>query len=314
MLAMSGCLGGTEIPGDPIAVLPAPPALHHAELLSADEVFELADEIRVENGVMRIPNLGTRVLPPDLDLLPVDDKKAAFLHALLPLVIHENERIAADRRRLLQILDGSGTATPADASDWILSLMTRYRIPHQDAEDPDFLHTSLLRRVDVIPVSLVLSQAAIESAWGTSRFALEGNALFGQWTFDPTAPGIVPEGREAGATHRVAAFDDLVSSIRAYMRNLNTNRAYAELRSLRLAQRRSSADLDPFSLSETLTLYSARGMDYVEEVQEILRREHLARYDTAELRPASLDLLTRFSLARRERARKDAADLLAQNR
>jgi len=315
LIAMSGCFGGSDPSIDPVSVLPAPPALHDAEIRSAAEVMDLADEIRVEDGVVQVPNLGPLELPHDLAELPVDDKKSAFLHAILPLVIHENERIAADRRRLIQLLDGTGAETPAQASDWLLSLMARYRVPHRDGDDPDFLRSTLLRRVDVIPVSLVLSQAAIESAWGTSRFAQEGNALFGQWTYDPSSPGMVPEGRDPGATHRVAAFETLASSIRSYMRNLNTNRAYRELRALRLAQRRSGLTLDPFALAETLTQYSARGMAYVEEVQDIVRREHLSRYDTAELTPAPLDVLTRFRLAARP-ADGDvrSRDLLAQNR
>lgn len=314
LIGMSGCFGGSDPSVDPVGVLPAPPALHDAELRSASEVIDLAAEIRVEDGVVQVPNLGPRELPHDLDVVPVDEKKAAFLHAILPLVIHENERIAADRRRLIQLLDGTGVETPAEASDWLLSLMARYRVPHRKGDDPDFLRTTLLRRVDVVPVSLVLSQAAIESAWGTSRFAREGNALFGQWTWDPASPGMVPEGRDPGATHRVAAFETLAASIRSYMRNLNTNRAYRELRGLRLAQRRSATELDPFALAETLTQYSARGMAYVEEVQDILRREHLSRYDTAELAPASLDVLTRFRLAERPDADDRSGDLLAQNR
>ena len=140
----------------------------------------------------------------------------------------------------------------------------------------------LLRRVDVIPVSLAIAQAAEESGWGTSRFAQTGNALFGQWTVASDI-GIVPEDREDGMTHKIKAFDNLAQSVAAYMRNLNTHRAYREFRQKRQGQRQWGEALDGHALASTLLRYSQRGDKYVKSIRTIMNANGLRELDGAHL-------------------------------
>ncbi len=238
-----------------------------------------------------LPSVGAKNMPLGLEDLDVDAKKRVFVRTVVPLIVAENERIAADRTRLLAILDGAAASTPADDADWLLMLMAAYRLRDRGPGDGDFLRNSLLRRVDQIPVALALAQAAIESAWGTSRFTLEGNALFGEWTFDPKTPGLVPAGREAGATYRVRAFPTLRESVRHYMRNLNCGSAYAEFRTRRWQARQAGREADAGMLARTLTRYSARGSDYVDELRMIMTTNRFDRFEDASLDPLDLDLV-----------------------
>jgi len=133
----------------------------------------------------------------------------------------------------------------------------------------------LLRRTDEIPVALVLAQAANESGWGTSRFAREGNSLFGQWTFRKSTSGLVPDSRSQDAAHRVRSFESIRASVRAYLRNLNVGHAYVELRKLRAAMRKRGEPLDPLILATGLKRYSQRGEAYVEEIKALILSNRL---------------------------------------
>ena len=138
----------------------------------------------------------------------------------------------------------------------------------------------LMRRVDTVPASLALAQAAEESGWGTSRFAQEGNALFGQWT-TAEGEGLVPRRREAEASHKVRVFDELHDAVAAYLHNLNTHRAYRQFRLTRAEQRAESGRLDSVALVEDLKSYSERGEDYVASIKTIIRVNRLRQLDQA---------------------------------
>jgi Bax protein len=211
------------------------------------------------------------VLPDFQDISDVNLKKTEFFRFLKPLVAQENQRILDIRRRLGFIQDHLRFQRPLDQEDsqWLEMVAQEFRLPSAQPHDPAFWE-ELLRRVDSIPEDLVLVQAANESAWGTSRFAREGNNLFGQWCFRPGC-GMVPEGRPAGARYEVAAFDSISDSIRSYLKNLNTGRVYGDLRRMREDCRREGREPQASELAKGLTSYSERGMAYVTEIRAMLR-------------------------------------------
>ncbi len=224
-----------------------------------------------------VPRLFVAALPKDLkSVRPAKERKKLFIQAVLPQVLLINELIASSRRRLLS-LKGDIEAGSLGRRDraWLAALRERYRVDGDDVDE-------LVRRVDAVPVPLALAQAAIESGWGTSRFAREGNALFGQWTWARRG-GLVPKGREAGATHSIRAFRQIADSVSAYARNLNTHPAYARFRKVRAAIRATGGRLDSITLSATLDRYSQRGEAYVADIRDIMRRNRLDRFAGAEL-------------------------------
>lgn len=234
------------------------------------------DSIRAGQG--DVPRVFVRAMPNDMRRIRVPaQRKQLFFQSVLPLVLKVNDEISADRRRLLRLKTEAGQGRKLPAADrlWLAVMSEVYDVNRGDL-------TELLSRVDVVPPSLALAQAAEESGWGTSRFVREGNALFGQWTFDKTT-GLVPIRRDSGRTHRVRAFPSLVHGVRAYVRNLNTHRAYRHLRRQRAAMRRDGAHLDGMGLTGTLTGYSERGEDYVQTIQSIIRANRLEKLDRAKL-------------------------------
>jgi Bax protein len=162
---------------------------------------------------------------------------------------------------------------------------------------PPQVIAELLRRVDILPPSLVLAQAAIESGWGTSRFVREGNNLFGQWVTGDT-PGQVPSDADPADGYRVAAYDTIAHSVRSYLRNLNTHRAYRQLRHWRADLRAAGEPLDSMILSASLVRYSERGEAYVEDLLRVIRGNRLDLLDHGE-RPAVRLASTRWSLLAR---------------
>jgi Bax protein len=211
----------------------------------------------------------------------VTEKKRAFIAYLLPRVEAENQRLAAVRAELAPLiqraLSGERLAEREEAR--LQALAERYRVD-QDAvaaHDADAL-ARLLRRVDTIPASLALAQAALESAWGTSRFARDANNYFGQWCFVEGC-GLVPARRNSGATHEVRAFDTTLESVQAYMLNLNSHPAYAELREIRAELREDDESPDGAALAAGLEDYSARGEDYIEEIRAVIRVNELGELD-----------------------------------
>ena len=233
----------------------------------------------VISGEAEVPRLFLASLPVDMGAIrEIEARKGLFFKAVLPLVLQANEEIRADRGRLWDLRFRLRAGEKLDAVDrlWLMVAADRYGV---NAEDLD----ALARRMDVVPPSLALAQAAIESGWGTSRFALEGNALFGQWTFSATGD-LVPLRREPGKTHRVRAFDSLLDSVRAYMRNLNTHRSYRAFREERSRMRRDGAPLDGSLLAGHLDRYSGKGETYVAMIRATIGGNGLGRFDDTRLR------------------------------
>ena len=201
----------------------------------------------------------------------VPTKKARFFAFLLPLVEQENERIAAIRQRLRYIYDHVRWHRELQPDDvrWLVRVGEEYGVDDLTPDETDFWVT-LLERVDTLPVDLVLVQAANESAWGTSRFAREGNNLFGQWCFRAGC-GIVPAQRPDGATYEVARYDSVTESIGSYMHNLNTGAAYQQLREIRARMRHEGDEPSAGELAAGLSDYSERGLEYVTELRDMIR-------------------------------------------
>ncbi len=201
------------------------------------------------------------------------EKDRVFRYLQAPGRGRERAPSEHQRQRLGFIQDHLRFHRPLDKQDqqWLGEVVAEFRLPEDldDLHDPTFWAV-LKRRVDAVPVDLVLVQAANESAWGTSRFAREGNNLFGQWCFRPGC-GMVPEGRPDGATYEVAAFDSINESIRSYLNNLNTGRVYGDLRKIRAQCRNEGRDPQATELAKGLKSYSERGMAYVTEIRAMLR-------------------------------------------
>jgi Bax protein len=227
------------------------------------------------------------VKPVSLTLLPSEIKKIEntekrknlFIQIILPLIIKENNNIKLDRKKLFSILNKSKNTKLEKI--WLLSKFKQYGVINKDL-------STLKVRMDEIPASMVIAQAAKETGWGTSRFAQEGNALFGQWTW--SGEGIKPAAADNDTTHKVMKFKVLQASVKAYQRNLNTHSSYKEFRSIRAEFRDKNRKLDSLALSEYLDKYAETGREYVKIVQQIIKQNKLTDFDDAKLLPSSIDL------------------------
>lgn len=220
--------------------------------------------------------------PDNLHTLSISDKKTIFLHALLPAALYANQLVENERLRLFELLalsdslpedfplekipEGWQKILGVDDKEWLLGLGKRYKAK---------TIAQLKRRVRSVPVSLILAQSALESSWGTSRFAVEGNNLFGIRTWGKK--GLVPEGRDTGSTFLVARYDTILDSIKAYIITLNSHHLYVKFRTLRLESQ------DPEVLSEGLLFYSENRESYITKVNRIIRYNRLKRFDTLHL-------------------------------
>ncbi|MDC3035808.1 glucosaminidase domain-containing protein [Candidatus Pelagibacter sp.] len=227
------------------------------------------------------------VKPVALTLLPreiikIEDtkkRKELFIQIILPLILQENNNIRLDRKRLFGIINKNKNTNLE--KKWLLKKYKQYGIPSKDL--------SILKvRMDEIPVSLALAQAAKETGWGTSRFAQDGNALFGQWTW--SGEGLKPKEADKDKGHKVMKFNVLQASVRAYQRNINTHSSYKEFRLARAQLRDSGKPLDSLILSEYLDEYAETGEKYVEVLQKIIKQNNLKDFDEAKLLPSSIEL------------------------
>ena len=238
----------------------------------------------VLSGDDEVPRLFLASLPEDFGKIRgVAERKALFFRTVLPLILQVNEEILADRQRLWNLRYRMRMGLRLEAADrlWLIVMAERYGVGEGDVD-------GLLRRVDIVPTSLALAQAAEESGWGTSRFAREGNAIFGQWTF--TSDGnLVPLRRDEGKTHNVRAFETLLDGAKAYAKNLNTHRAYREFREQRASMRRAGQPVEGAVLARTLLRYSARRAAYVEAILSIIAANGLSALDDARLRAHGRD-------------------------
>ena len=252
--------------------------------LSASTIKQLFEDTGYNLNDVRKKKL---VKPVALTLLPQEIKmienskkrKEFFIQIVLPLIIEENNNIKLDRNTLFTIINKSNNSN--SEKQWLEKKYKQYGVKSGDL-------SSLKIRMDEIPVSLAIAQAAKETGWGTSRFALEGNALFGQWTW--SGEGLKPKEAKEGENHKVMKFNILQASVRAYQRNINTHSTYKDFRKARAKLRDSNKPLDSIVLSKYLNKYAETGNQYVEVLQKIIKQNKLQDFDDAKLLPASANL------------------------
>ena len=252
--------------------------------LSASTIKQLFEDTNYSLSDVRKNKL---VKPVALTWLPNEIKniqntkkrKELFLQIVLPLVLEENNKIKLDRIKLFSIINKSNNSEVE--KKWLNKKYKQYGVNSKDL-------STLKIRMDEIPTSLALAQAAKETGWGTSRFALEGNALFGQWTW--SGEGLKPKDSDSSEGHKVMKFNILQASVRAYQRNLNTHKSYKEFRKARAELRSEGKELDSIILSEYLDKYAETGTKYVEILQKIIEQNNLKDFDDAKLLPSSKKL------------------------
>ena len=211
--------------------------------------------------------------PKDLDELSNTRlKKETFIKIVLPLIVAENERILADRKKMKNIYKKKKTTDLE--KQWLRQKLLEYKVKKGNMDE-------LLLRMDIIPTSIALAQAAKESGWGTSRFALEGNAIFGQWTW--SGQGIAPLNRESNEKHKILKFPILRASVKAYQNNLNTHKSYTKFRNKRSIMREKNRGISGLELTETLKNYAQTGSEYTKILNQIIRQNRLTDFEPVRL-------------------------------
>ncbi|PJE80249.1 hypothetical protein CI610_00776 [invertebrate metagenome] len=223
-----------------------------------------------------IPKVTISSLPDFSTITSTKKRKQAFFQFMMPMIEKENQHILDDRKTIQRLSDS--TQFTNKEKTWLKQQSQQYELDNTPNDFSPHFFQALLKRVDIIPVSLALVQSANESAWGTSRFAVEGNNLYGQWCFSQGC-GIVPHKRPKGRTYEVRRFNSVTDSVHAYMINLNTHDSYKPLRTIRQSLRQQDKTITGPALAEGLTGYSTRGEDYVRELVSMIKTNHLLQYD-----------------------------------
>ncbi len=245
--------------------------------LKTETVLNLFKDVEYDLGKVRSQKLVKPIyftqFPRDLDALQSTKlKKETFIKIVLPLIVAENERILEDRKKLL-ILSEKKFTTDLE-KQWLRQKLLEYKVKKGDLKE-------LKARMDIIPTSIALAQAAKESGWGTSRFALEGNAIFGQWTW--SGQGIAPLNRESDKNHKILKFPILRASVKAYQNNLNTHKSYLKFRQKRLSLRDKNKKIAGLELTETLNNYAQTGSEYTKILNQIIKQNRLTDFEPVRL-------------------------------
>tara|TARA_B100000963_G_scaffold347342_1_gene353549 strand:- start:221 stop:1756 length:1536 start_codon:yes stop_codon:yes gene_type:complete len=245
--------------------------------LKTETVIQLFEDVdydlrKVRNEKLVKPIYFTQ-FPRDLDnLQSVQLKKETFIKIVLPLIVAENEKILDDREKLKNL---SGKKFTSDLEkQWLRQKLLEYKVKKGNLEE-------LMFRMDMIPVSIALAQAAKESGWGTSRFALEGNAIFGQWTWD--GQGIAPLKRDSNKKHKILKFPILRASVKAYKNNLNTHKSYLKFREKRKQLREKNKNITGLALTDTLKNYAQTGSEYTKILNQIITQNRLSDFELVRL-------------------------------
>ena len=245
--------------------------------LKTETVLNLFKDVDYDLGHVRNKKLVKPIyftqFPKDLDELQSTRlKKDTFIKIVLPLIVAENERILADRKKLKRVSKKKKTSDLE--KQWLRQKLLEYKVKKGNINE-------LLNRMDIIPTSIALAQAAKESGWGTSRFALEGNAIFGQWTW--SGNGIAPLDRESNKNHKILKFPILRASVKAYQNNLNTHKSYVNFRNKRSGMREKNKDISGLELTDTLKNYAQTGSEYIKILNQIIRQNRLTDFEPVRL-------------------------------
>ena len=245
--------------------------------LKTETVIQLFKDVdydlkKVRNEKLVKPIYFTQ-FPRDLDnLQSVQLKKETFIKIVLPLIVAENEKIIDDREKLINLSEKKYTSDTE--KQWLRQKLLEYKVKKGNLDE-------LLNRMDMIPVSIALAQAAKESGWGTSRFALEGNAIFGQWTWD--GQGIAPLKRDGDKNHKILKFPILRASVKAYKNNLNTHKSYSKFREKRKTLRDKKRNITGLALTNTLKNYAQTGSEYTKILNQIITQNRLSDFELVKL-------------------------------
>ena len=230
-------------------------------------------DLRTVRYQKRVKPIYFTQFPKDLDeIKDTKLKKETFIKIVLPLVVAENDKILDDKIKLKRIT--SKKMTSDKEKSWLRLKLREYKVKNSDIEE-------LNKRMDIIPVSIALAQAAKESGWGTSRFALEGNAIFGQWTW--TGQGIEPLNKGKNEGHKILRFPILRASVKAYKNNLNTHKGYSEFREKRHNIRKRNKTIKGLDLTDTLDRYAQTGKKYTDILEQIIKQNDLSDFETVRL-------------------------------
>jgi len=252
--------------------------------LSAATINQLFKETNYNLSDVRktklVKPIALQLLPEEIKMIENTKKrKNLFIQIILPLILEENNRIKLERKKLFSILNKNNNSTIE--KKWLDKKFKQYGVVNKDL-------STLKVRMDIIPVSLAIAQAAKETGWGTSRFALEGNALFGQWTW--SGEGMKPAAADSDTRHKIMKFKVLKSSVRAYQRNLNTHSGYKEFRTVRAQLRDNKQQLDSLVLADYLDKYAETGKEYIKILKKIIKQNNLSDFDDVKLLPSSIQL------------------------
>ena len=245
--------------------------------LKTETVIQLFKDVdydlrKVRNEKLVKPIYFTQ-FPRDLDnLQSVQLKKETFIKIVLPLIVAENEKILDDREKLKLLVEKKFTSDLE--KQWLRQKLLEYKVKKGNLDE-------LMHRMDMIPVSIALAQAAKESGWGTSRFALEGNAIFGQWTWD--GQGIAPLKRDGDKNHKILKFPILRASVKAYKNNLNTHKSYSKFREKRKSFRSKNKKITGLALTDTLKNYAQTGSEYTKILNQIITQNRLSDFELVRL-------------------------------
>ena len=245
--------------------------------LKTDTVLSLFEDVEYDLKKVRyqkkVKPIYFTQFPKDLDeIKDTQLKKETFIKIVLPLVVAENDKILNDRVKLKKIVSKKMTSDKEKL--WLRQKLREYKVKNSDMKE-------LQKRMDIIPVSIALAQAAKESGWGTSRFALEGNAIFGQWTW--TGQGIEPLNKGKHEGHKILRFPILRASVKAYKNNLNTHKVYSEFREKRSKLRKRNRNLKGTELTQTLDKYAQTGKEYTKILEQIINQNNLSDFETVQL-------------------------------
>ena len=245
--------------------------------LKTETVLNLFKDVDYTLSNVRVEKLVKPIyftqFPRDLETIQSSKlKKETFIQIVLPLVVAENERILEDREKLKLLSDKKFTTDLE--KQWLRQKLLEYKVKKGDLNE-------LMNRMDIIPTSIALAQAAKESGWGTSRFALEGNAIYGQWTW--SGQGIAPLDRDSNKSHKILKFPILRASVKAYKNNLNTHKSYKDFRDKRLQLREKNKKIKGLELTETLKNYAQTGSEYTKILNQIITQNRLTDFEPVKL-------------------------------
>ena len=245
--------------------------------LKTETVLNLFKDVDYTLSNVRVQKLVKPIyftqFPRDLETIQSSKlKKETFIQIVLPLVVAENERILEDREKLKLLSDKKFTTDLE--KQWLRQKLLEYKVKKGDFNE-------LMNRMDIIPTSIALAQAAKESGWGTSRFALEGNAIYGQWTW--SGQGIAPLDRDSNKSHKILKFPILRASVKAYKNNLNTHKSYKAFRDRRSQLRDKGKKINGLELTETLKNYAQTGSEYTKILNQIITQNRLTDFEPVKL-------------------------------